>query len=199
MTEDSYGPIRVSYSILASWERGDVDRAIAPYLGVEVEPTEAMVAGKEWHKRWENEVRRTKHLPRLFGGRKLESAQLEFDTKRVRKLNDWCVLSGVLDVKDGTTAIDYKTGRSSATEYANSMQPKVYQVLYPELKRFEFYCMNQHLNKHDPDRLTMSVIHLNSQTLREGLEWVMTLAAELREYLINNSYGDKLDQGKGLE
>nr|DAT03900.1 MAG TPA: hypothetical protein [Caudoviricetes sp.] len=31
------------------------------------------------------------------------------------------------------------------------------------------------------------------------MNWILTMAAELREYLINNGYGNRLDQGKGLE
>jgi hypothetical protein len=199
MQSDNHGAIRVSYSILNSWAHGDIDRAVAPFAGVEVEPTQPMIDGKTWHAKWERETKRTGRLPKCFGGRKLESPDIELATKKVRKLTDWCVLSGVLDVRDGKTGIDYKTGKSSATDYANSMQHKCYQVLYPELNRFEYHCRNQHLHKSDDDHKTMSIVHLTRQSLEEGLEWVLTMAAELREYLINNGYGDKLDQGKGLE
>lgn len=199
MAADNFGPIRVSFSILNSWAHGDIDRAVAPFAGVEIEPTEAMAEGKRYHELWEKSARKTGELPKVFGGRKLNDIDLELDTKKVRQINDWCVLSGVLDVRDGNTGIDYKTGRKSATDYANSMQAKVYQVLYPEISRFEYYCMNQHLVKSDPDRVSMSIVHLSRKTLEEGLEWVLTMAAELREYLINNGYGNRLDQGKGLE
>lgn len=199
MNNDGYGAIRVSYSILNSWSHGDIDRAVAPYAGVVVESTEAMEYGKRQHEIWEREVRKTKRLPKVFGGRKLNTPELEFSTKRVRKLTDWCVVSGVLDVKDGTTAIDYKTGKSSATDYVNSRQHEVYQVLYPEIKRFEYYCRNQHVHHDDSSHITVGVVYLNRKTLEDGLNWILTMAAELREYLINNGMGDKLDQGKGLE
>lgn len=198
MQSDGYGAIRVSYSILNAWAHGDIDRAVAPYIGESVEPTQAMIDGKKMHEKWEREVRRTKRLPKVFGGRKLESPQLELTTKRIRKLNDWCALVGALDVKDGTTAIDYKTGKSTATDYVNSKQHEVYQILYPEIKRFEYYCYNQHLYKDDDAHITVGVVHLSKRTLEDGLEWVLTMAAELREYLINNGYGDRLDQGKGV-
>ncbi len=199
MTKDGYGAIRVSYSILNSWAHGDIDRAVAPYAGKEFEPTEAMIAGKKLHERWEREAKRTGCLPKIFGGRKLNSPELELTTKRLRRLTDWCVLSGVLDVKDGKTAIDYKTGRSGASDYTNSKQHECYQILYPELKRFEYYCLNQHLHHSDDSRITVGVVYLNRQTLEDGVNWVLTLAAELREYLINNGLGNRLDQGKGLD
>ena len=196
MTNDGYGPIRVSYSILNSWAKGDFDRAIAPYAGVEIEPTEAMEYGKKKHVAWEKESRRTGRLPRRFGGRKLVSPKFELNTKKVRKLKDWCYLSGVLD---GDTAIDYKTGRTPAGDYLNSRQHECYQILYPNIKRFEYHCCNQHLQRKDDGYITVAVAYLSRKTLRDGINWVLTNAAELREYLINNGYGDKLDQGKGFE
>lgn len=199
MANDGYGPIRVSYSILNSWAKGDFDRAIAPYVGTEIEPTEAMEYGKKKHAAWEKESRRTGCLPRRFGGRKLVSPQFELNTKKVRKINDWCYLSGVLDVLDGDVAIDYKTGRTPASEYLNSRQHECYQILYPNIKRFEYHCCNQHLQRKDDGYITVAVAYLSRKTLRDGIEWVLTNAAELREYLINNGYGDKLDQGKGFE
>lgn len=199
MANDGYGPIRVSYSILNSWAKGDFDRAIAPYAGTEIEPTEAMEYGKKKHAAWEKESRRTGCLPRRFGGRKLVSPQFELNTKKVQKVNDWCYLSGVLDVLDGDVAIDYKTGRTPASEYLNSRQHECYQILYPKIKRFEYHCCNQHLQRKDDGYITVAVAYLSRKTLRDGIEWVLTNAAELREYLINNGYGDKLDQGKGFE
>lgn len=196
---DGYGPIRVSYSILNSWAKGDIDRAVAPYAGIEMEPTEAMEYGKEKHAAWEKEVKQTGRLPRRFGGRKLNSPKLELATKKVRKLTEWCYLSGILDVLDGDTAIDYKTGKTPAGDYLNSRQHEVYQILYPNIKRFEYHCNNQHLHKKDDGYVTVAIVYLNRKTLKDGLEWVLTNAAELREYLINNGLGDRLDQGKGFD
>ena len=199
MNNDGFGAIRVSYSILSAWESGDIDRAIAPYTGVEIEPNDAMEFGKKMHGIWERYGKKHKAIPKIFGGRKLEAPEVELATKRVRKLTDWCVISGVLDVKDGTTGIDWKTGKATASDYTNSKQSEVYQVLYPELKRFEFYCKNQHIHHTDKNHITVGIVYLNRKTLEDGLNWILTMAAELREFLINNGYGDRLDQGKGLE
>ena len=199
MVSDEYGAIRVSYSILNSWARGDINNAVAPYAGVEIEPTEAMEYGKKKHEAWEKESRNTRRLPRKFGARKLVSPEFELNTKKVRKINDWCYLSGVLDVLDGNTAIDYKTGKTPAGDYLNSHQHECYQILYPNIKRFEYHCFNQHLHRKDDGYVTMAIAYLDRKSLKNGIEWVLTNAAELREYLINNGMGDKLDQGKGLE
>ena len=198
MANDGYGPIRVSYSILNSWAHGDIERAVAPYAGVDIESTEAMEYGRQKHADWEKETKRTGRLPKKFGGRKLSSPRLELSTKKVRKITDWCYLSGVLDVLDGDTAIDYKTGKASASDYLSSKQHECYQILYPNITRFEYYCCNQHLHRGDDRHVTVSVAYLDKNTLKDGIEWVLTMAAELREYLINNGMANKLDQGKGL-
>lgn len=199
MQNDGYGAIRVSYSILNSWAHGDIDRATAPYRGERPGTTEAMRYGKEMHRRWERETARTNCLPKVFGGKSLSSPALELSTKRAARINEWCALVGVLDLKDGDLGIDYKTGRSTASEYANSKQHECYQMLYPGLTRFEYYCFNQHLHHSDSDRVTVSIVYLSRRTLADGIEWALTNAAELREYLINNGLGHRLDQGKGLE
>lgn len=48
-----------------------------------------------------------------------------------------------------------KTGKSSATDYVNSKQHEACQVLYPEIKRFEYCCKNQHVYHDDPSRVTV--------------------------------------------
>lgn len=192
MADDKYPPIRVSYSILSAWARGDVDRAIAPFLGQEVPPTQAMIDGKKWHERWEKETNRTGRRPLIFGGEKIPGVKTE--VKLVRQLNDWCVLSGVIDLQSPDQNEDHKTGRSTATDYANSFQHKVYHVLDPSKKRFRYNCLNQYLPKNHPDRITVSILHLTRKTLEEGIEYVLTHAAELREYLIQAGYGDRLSR-----
>lgn len=198
MSGTDYPPIRVSYSILSSWARGDIDRAVAPFVGEEVLPTLAMIEGKMLHEKWERETLRTGRMPKVFGGRKLESPELELATKKARQLNDWCVISGVLDLREGPLGVDYKSGVRTATEYANSFQHKVYQVLYPELERFEYHCFNQHLPRKHPDRVTMAIVHLSRQTLEDGINYILTYASELRQYLIDQGYGDRLARKESL-
>ncbi len=192
-------PMKVSYSILAAWDRGDWDRAVAPFIGGEVEETEIMAHGKKLHTRWEKETRRTRKTPAIFGAEELVGQSMEFDTKRVVQLNDWLWLSGLLDridtpawIKDGKRGTDYKRSIYTATSWANSKQASAYQILYPELKVFEFQVFNPFLKKDDPDRVTMSIVHLTDQTLETGIEWILTNASQLRDYLITNGFDKNL-------
>lgn len=186
--------MRVSYSILSAWDRGDWDRAIAPFVGREIEGNEFMQRGKRWHKRWEKESRKTGKIPAIFGDEKLVDAQIEGDSRRVRQINDWLELSGVLDRIDkpewlltGKRGIDYKLSKQNAVAWANSKQGACYKILYPELSVFEFHCHNPYLKKGDPDATTMSIVHLTDKVLEEGLEWVLTTASDLRAYLEANN------------
>lgn len=189
---DKYSPIRVSYSILSAWARGDIDRALGPFLGKEIAPTQAMIEGKHWHAKWEKETNRTGCRPKIFGGEKIANVQTE--VKIVKQLNDWCILSGVIDLQSPTQNEDHKTGRSSATDYASSFQHKFYQVLDPSKKKFRYNCFNQHLPKDHPDRVTVSVVHLTRNTLEDGLEDILTHSAELRQYLIGQGLEDRLSR-----
>jgi hypothetical protein len=170
---------RASYSILSAWASGDFERAISAYYKEEVETTQQMKDGKAFHEKWEKEGKKTGKLPKVFGDLKFLHPQ--FEIKKARVLNNWLELVGVLDVKDGEMAIDYKTGVTDAQTYANSYQHKVYQILFPELKRFEYYHYNQYTDKAD-----MAIVYLNDKTLGEGVEWVVTQASEMKAYLDDN-------------
>ncbi len=192
-------PMRVSYSILKAWANGDWDRAVAPFVGGEVEATPEMEEGKRLHNRWERETRKTRKTPAVFGGEELLGQKMEFDTKRVVQLNDWLTLSGLLDRMDqpawlklGMRGTDYKRSKKNAVYWANSEQGSVYQILYPELRVFEFQCFNPYLKEGDPDKVTMAICHLTDKTLEFGIEWVLTNASGLYDYLVTNGLDKNL-------
>lgn len=174
--------MRVSYSMLAAFYSGDVDRAVAPFVGAGVEPTKAMVEGKNLHLDWERIGKDTGRLPDIFGGEQFKNPSIEYGNKKARQLNDWLELSGMLDVlDDGTDGVDYKTGVSSAGDYANGWQHKVYQILYPTMKRFHYHAHNQYTKQN-----TYALCHLTPRTLEDGLEWVISTASDLKAYLENS-------------
>lgn len=174
--------LRVSYSILSAWARGDYDRALSMYFREETPTTPAMELGKKMHDKWEKEIEKTKSMPAVFGGRPLEKHTTENRTKRELMLNDWLQLVGVLDLMEGTTGRDWKCGRTTATSYANGYQHKVYQILYPKLNRFEYYAYNPY-----DKSATMAIVHLTDKSLEDGVEWVITYASDFRAYLENNN------------
>lgn len=179
--------IRVSYSILNAWASGDFERALAMYFHEPTGTTRAMELGKKAHQQWEKEVLKTGAMPAIFGGEKLEEKHsAELRTKREIMLNDWLQLVGVLDLMSPTVGRDFKRSKASATVWANGKQHKVYQILYPTLKRFEYHCWNPYAV--DPrDEVTMAICHLTDKTLEEGVNFVLTYGSELRDYLEKNN------------
>jgi hypothetical protein len=178
--------IRVSYSILSAWASGDFERALAMYFHEPTPVSAAMAAGSKAHTNWEKEVISRAAMPAVFGGGALDQHQTELRTKRELMLNDWLQLVGVLDVMEPTRGIDFKRSKRSATGWATTKQHKVYQILYPSLKTFEYHCWNPYAI--DPrDEVTMAICHLTDKTLEEGVEFVLTYGSEIRDYLESNN------------
>lgn len=201
---DTVGPIKVSYSILAAWDRGDWDNAVRPFIGEETLDNEFMRRGKRWHRRFELETKRTGRMPAIFGGEELHDYSIEMESKRVVQLADWLFVSGVLDLIDkpewmpngGKRAVDYKVSKNNATYWANTKQGHIYKVLYPEADRFEFRVLNPYLKDDDPERVTTSIVHLTDKGMEAGLEWILTNASELRNYLVANDMAYNLMREK---
>ncbi len=173
--------MRVNYSMLSAWERRDYEAAIGMWLGVERPKNEAMIAGTTYHEDWEAEVKKTGKLPSIFGVKELNNPEPE--VKIVKRLNDWLTLSGVIDLRDVPDMYEYKTGRSTASAYARSYQHKVYQILDPRLTMAHIYVYNQHTNT-----VTYERVHLNLDTLKDGVNWVITLASEMKATLESMGY-----------
>lgn len=177
--------MRVSYSILASWAQGDIDRAVAPFVGTYVEPNEYMIEGKKLHEAWEAETEKTGAMPKLFGGAKLVKPLTEKRTKKAVLLPapyDWIEFVCVLDVlhgPGGKVGVDYKMSRSKvANDFLNSFQHRTYQLVYPTLERFD-YCVYNPSSK----TTTYAMAHLTKQTLTEGIEFIITHTGDLRNFL----------------
>jgi hypothetical protein len=168
--------------MLSAWARGDYQRAVDMYLGLPFQPTPQMEAGIAFHKQWESEGRTTGKLPAVFGGRQLDSPKFEWETKKEMMLNDWLQLVLVLDVLEPEVGTDYKSGSQPVSSYSNGDQHKVYQVGYPNLKRFDYHGYNQYTKE-----VTMAIIHLTPKTLREGVEFVLKNSTEMRNYVIANN------------
>jgi len=173
---------RASYSTLSTWARGDFDLALAMFFKRSDFDTPAMAFGREMHELWERETNQTGSLPAVFGGRKLAPG-FKTEIFASRQLAPWLILRGKLDLLEVIDAgHDYKTGITPSTQYSNGFQHKVYHVLYPHLKTFTYHAFNQYSKK-----VTVSIVHLTPKTLSDGVEFVVTQASEMKNYIeVNN-------------
>ena len=185
---------RASYSTLAAWARGDYDLAIGMYYRTTKFDTEAMRRGREYHDQWDKEIKATGRLPEIFGGKQLpEKHNAEIFARKM--ITPWLEVRGKLDLKAGDVGYDWKSGVTPSTQWAQSYQHKVYKVLYPHLKRFEYHAFNPVARK---DRaVSVSIVHLTPKSLEEGVEWLVTHASEMKHYIEQNGIEEKM-AAKGI-
>lgn len=167
---------RCSFSILDPWSKGDYDEALKRYWRVEIQPTQSMIEGKQLHQKWQDEVEKTKKLPKIFGGEKLLSPKTELKLESM--LEPWLQFVGVIDLMDDTKIWDYKSGKTSISNYASSHQIPCYQVLLDSLgiKVDEGYYL--HYNQHNKT-IEKSKRYLTNKTLENGKEFIITFASEM--------------------
>jgi len=168
--------IRLSYSILDPWSKGDIDEALRRYWRVEQEPTQAMIEGRRFHQLWQDETDKTGKMPEIFGGKELVKPQTELKLEVM--LEPWLQFVGIIDLYDQEVIFDYKTGKTPVSAYSSSFQPLCYQVLLSESgltpKESVFLQFNQHINK-----VKKSKRYLDDQTYKAGREWIITFASEM--------------------
>lgn len=178
---------RASYSILHRWESGDFEGFVKGYFKLEPSPTtREMSEGKDWHKLWENEILKTKHLPELFGGRPLIAPECE--VKQVVEIEPWLDFVFIADMIDREDIHEFKTGVSSSSDWVNSNQLACYAVgltfLGKVIKRGFVHHYDQYNKKYD-----MSMLWITDKVLKEAHNWIVTLSCEAHEYLrVNNLY-----------
>ena len=104
-------------------------------------------------------------------------------------------LSGKIDCYDKPTIYEFKTGRQTSEDIARSKQPGVYAVLSTLNKQYvdraEIYCFNQHVKN---DNKSMSIVYLTDKVLEDSLNWIETIAGEMRNYLEQNKLFEKYSQ-----
>jgi len=160
--------------------------AVKMYFKLEKFTTPAMADGIRYHKLWAEYIDKNQAMPVEFGGEKLLEPKTEL--KRVINLAPWLDLVGVIDCFDTSTIYEFKTGKTSSQDYANSKQPIVYQVLMNGEKpnKAIIHRFDQHKNKSD-----MSIVHLTETSFRTGVKWIVENAKEMHTYLTDQRLYEK--------
>jgi len=182
--------LKISYSVITIWLRGDINGVIEALNGHWSKPNEYMQYGIEKHKEWELEVIQTGRLPKVFGGNMEQEPLKNFRVEQYKRVQllDWLWLSGIIDLQEGENGeiiTDYKTGRGRASSYVNSLQVPIYHILSPEAKIFRFLCYNQY-----DETVTSSFVHLTNKSMDIGIEKVVSIACDIRATLEQLGMGD---------
>lgn len=135
--------MKVSYTILSAWWKGDKDRALAMINNKEIEYPikihEAFGYGKGAHKAWQEETKVTGNFPAIF---KIDNSfrVIATELKLRKQINEEDWLSGIIDVvavgeineQEIIVMADYKTGAK-----ADRWQSAVYHYLIQNNKWWE--------------------------------------------------------------
>jgi len=181
---------RASFTVLSLWAKGGYEDAVKAYFKLDRYVSPQMAEGKEYHEVWQKHITEKTCLPEVFGSRKLEKPQAEL--KLVVPVHDWLELVGVIDCYDRPTIYEFKTGSSKTSlDYANDFQTAVYGVLATLSGLYADRAMIYHYDQYSrkPD---MSMVWLTDRLLKDGLNWIESLAGEMHHYLETNNLYQQL-------
>lgn len=168
--------LRLSYSLLSYWERGDIQGATDCYLHKETPGTPAMEYGKKVHKEIEEHIKAHGKFPEWFFNYELKNPQTE--QKVTAEYNEMFDLSGVFDCVDIPTLFEFKTGSADSLEWARTWQLPIY-FLIAELNKIDIE--KAILIRHNKES-DFVIVH-NSKRLRDKAENVIqSLGPEMYEY-----------------
>ncbi len=136
--------LRLSYSLASQFEKfmtaghpfpGDEKKLLNSIHGKPNKTSLAMMVGKLIHRIFEEETLATGKMPECLN---LDMGDIKAEQRVEARLNDWCVMSGVMDAvaEDGRVVVDYKVGMGDIATYLGTHQKGCYKFLNPNLQTF---------------------------------------------------------------
>lgn len=155
--------LRLSYSLLYEWSRGNIDGAIKTYFHMQREANKYMEDGRRIHKEIQDHIVKTNELPDWFF--KYEFLEPENEKEVIVPYNDLFDIKILIDTYDCGTGFEYKTGVSDSLVWSRTAQIPMY-FLVCELAKIpidKFYLMrwNQYTKEKD------FLIYWNSQKAQD--------------------------------
>ena len=155
--------IRLSFSLINQWEKGDIDGAVSTYFHLDRPTTPQMEAGKEFHQTIAKHVEEKKSFPEWFFEWELKDPKPE-EAVTV-PYNELFDLKCIIDLLDSPLLFEFKTGVTDSLGWARTDQIPFY-FLICELAGIDVMSAflirhNQYIKKTD-----YTIVH-NNPTLRE--------------------------------
>lgn len=179
-----------SFTTLNAWYEQRMDDAINAYFRLaNLDDVPAIKEGKEYHQKWEAEIRLTGKTPEVFGAKQLTVPQTELFLSA--DLAPWLVLRGVIDLVDGDVVYEWKTGGSiDSQSIARTQQVGIYGLLCHlngmPVKTAQIHHFNQHNKSTD-----MTIVHLTKQRMLAAADWIESIASDMNHYLEENGLYEK--------
>jgi hypothetical protein len=174
--------LRLSYSLLVCWDRGDVQGAMDMYLHKDVPVSDAAKNGRRVHEELSEYINKNKSLPEWFF--KYELKDPETDKVLVASYNDQFDLKGIYDCLDipTKTLFEFKTGKSDSLEWSRTWQLPIYFLL-AELNNIDIE--KEIVIRNDGKESDYTVVH-NSERLRvEARNIIERYGPEILNHFMN--------------
>jgi hypothetical protein len=185
MTTEKTYQFRASYSVLNLWYQGRFEDAIRAYFKLPMTETWQMREGKRLHDEWEAESKQTKCLPAVFGGRPLKNPVFDSDGKLTAEIYPWLLLVGRPDLLDSPDIHEYKSGVMPASHYIKTYQLGMYAILAIKAGHNVTRGWVHHYNQYSGEKESEGV-WLTNAYLSESVNWLETMAGEMRAYILKN-------------
>jgi hypothetical protein len=172
--------LRISYSLLNLWERGQTDLATALYLHQDMPTNQAMKDGKAIHKQIEKHIIDKGKLP-SFLNVSLPLTNPQPEKKIIASYNKSWDLSGVIDCLDDDFFLEFKTGTTPAFYYTRKYQSPFYFLLLEIIGEPR---EKSYLVKYNQHQKNGEVILLWKPKLDKVKNYIDTLAPEIEEFFL---------------
>lgn len=192
--------VKLSFSILNSWSKGNFEEAISMYLGKDLPENPYLELGKLMHEKWADEIIKTKRMPPELGGQKLKKPIVEQKYEKLVPLGDdyQILLRGVIDLESdepiGIVVQDHKCGIGRCSGYVDSLQLDYYKLLRPQASvgryachnpyKCEAHCQKNKLTKHEC--YGYGIKFLTSVNAENAYNHIITYGGEIIQYLVAN-------------
>lgn len=178
--------IRVSYSILSAFDRGDIVGAVNMYYKV-FRPTNIhMEQGIEFHQQWQVYTDKYKKLHPQLSSKNSPLIDPRTELKLETDITPEIQFVGVVDCVDEPIIYEYKSGGKPSSEYANGNQIDCYAVL---LSKFDikinkgFYLHYDQIIKETDS----AMVWITEDRMKKAEEWIIKNALEFKKHIEDNN------------
>ena len=170
--------LRVSYSLLSAWARGQVDQAVSIYCHLPGVTNQAMIEGRNIHEEVSNLLKENK-TPKWMNNIKFNNPKSEI--KIIVPYNELFDLSAVFDILDEPLLYEIKTGGTNSMDWLGEMQIPVY-FLVAEIAKIQLNSAHLVHYNQKTDETDLAIYH-NSKFVRDtARNWIDSLAPEIHEF-----------------
>ena len=171
--------LRLSYSLIYQWSRGEVDKAIQTYFHMQQEDNKYMNDGRKIHKEIQDHIMSKKKMPDWFFRYRFDNPEVEKSV--IVPYNDLFDIKILLDTYDSGTGFEYKTGNNDSLVWSRTAQIPIYFLVcnLAKIPLEKVYLMrwNQYNNTKD------FVMIWNTKSAEEhARNWIDSYGTEIYEH-----------------